>query len=222
MEEGKVPFEFNPDKSYFLYFVRQGLYNAVLNNRHHLIGKMMDFGCGSMPYKSLFNVDEYIGVDFEKSGHSHKNKKIDVTYDGKKIPFESNYFDSILATEVIEHVFNIDEVLLELNRVLKPNGKILVTCPFIWEEHEIPFDYARYTHFSLKYLFEKSGFEVLIFEKSGNYVTVIGQLLNCYCKKVRFLNRFTHIINILFSCLNKYLPKKDTVYISNIIVARKI
>jgi SAM-dependent methyltransferase len=222
MEEGKVPFEFNPSKKYFLYFVRKGLYDAVFANRHHLTGKLMDFGCGSMPYKSLFKVDEYIGVDFDKPGQPHKNKLVDMIYDGKRIPIESNHFDSILATEVIEHIFNIDEVLLELNRVLKPNGKILVTCPFVWDEHEIPFDYARYTHFSLRYLFEKSGFEILVLAKSGNYVTTIAQMLNSYCTQVRFLNKLPYVINVVFSWLNKHLPNKNTLYISNIVVARKV
>ena len=53
----------------------------------------MDFGCGSKPYKSLFNVEEYLGVDYYNEGHPHENEQIDVFYDGKNLPFPDNYFD---------------------------------------------------------------------------------------------------------------------------------
>lgn len=219
--KNQVAYEFNPSKRYFLYHVRKGLYDAIQKHKHHLSGRMMDFGCGSMPYKSLFTVDEYIGVDFDNAGHPHETEIIDVFYNGKKIPFADNYFDSVLATEVIEHIFNIDELLLELNRVMKPNAKILITCPFVWDEHEIPYDYARYTHFSLKYLLEKAGFEIVLMDKAGNYVITIAQILNSYCVRVRFLNKFVYLINIVSTWLNTFLPKIDGLYLSNIVVARK-
>ena len=74
-------------------------------------GRLLDFGCGSKPYRSLFKVDEYVGLDTNNSGHSHKNENIDVLYDGKKIPFDDSTFDYIFSSEVLEHVFNIDEII---------------------------------------------------------------------------------------------------------------
>ena len=71
---------------------------------------MMDFGCGSKPYKSLFNVNEYVGVDYHGQGHSHVNEQIDVFYDGVLLPFPDNYFDSVFSTEVFEHVFNLENL----------------------------------------------------------------------------------------------------------------
>ncbi|MBK8311763.1 MAG: class I SAM-dependent methyltransferase [Chitinophagaceae bacterium] len=110
-------------------------------------------GCGSKPYKSLFNVNEYVGVDYHGQGHSHENEQIDVFYDGVLLPFPDNYFDSVFSTEVFEHVFNLEEMILEIKRVMKPGAKILVTCPFAIPEHEQPNDYARYSSFGLKHLF---------------------------------------------------------------------
>ncbi|MBK8300784.1 MAG: methyltransferase domain-containing protein [Chitinophagaceae bacterium] len=73
-----------------------------MKNASSLEGKMMDFGCGTKPYKPLLQTSkEYIGVDYNGEGHSHKNEQIDVMYDGKTIPFEDNTFDSILSTEVL-------------------------------------------------------------------------------------------------------------------------
>jgi ubiquinone/menaquinone biosynthesis C-methylase UbiE len=95
---------------------------------------MMDFGCGTKPYKPIFiNATEYIGVDYAGEGHSHENEDIDIYYDGKTIPFEDNTFDSILACEVMEHIFNIEEILKELYRILKPGGKILISIPLCME-----------------------------------------------------------------------------------------
>ena len=46
----------------------------------NLNGVLLDFGCGSKPYSSLFKVDEYNGVDFENEGHPHDNEQIDIFF----------------------------------------------------------------------------------------------------------------------------------------------
>ncbi|MFN5459389.1 MAG: class I SAM-dependent methyltransferase [Bacteroidota bacterium] len=138
------------------YFARKGLYEAALLFASKINGgNLLDFGCGSKPYKSLFNVNKYIGIDFENEGHSHKNENIDIIYDRGALPFNDFEFDYILCTEVLEHLFDIDEKLKEFNRVLKKDGLLFVTCPFVWNEHEIPNDYARYTSFALNEKFKK-------------------------------------------------------------------
>ncbi len=123
----KVSKEFNPGIGQTFYFIRTALYRKIKDFAPQMQGKMLDFGCGSKPYQSLFyNVKEYIGLDYDGEGHSHHNENIDVYYNGKVIPFENEYFDSIFSSEVFEHLFNIEEILPELHRVLKTKGKILV------------------------------------------------------------------------------------------------
>ena len=63
---------------------------------------MLDFGCGSKPYKNLFKVKEYVGLDTEESGHNHRNEEIDVLYNGKQIPFVDNSFDSLFSSQVFK------------------------------------------------------------------------------------------------------------------------
>lgn len=75
-------------------------------------------------------------------------------YDGETIPFENNSFDSIVSTKVLEHLFTIYELLEEFYIVLKPNGKAVITTPFMWEEHEIPYYFARYTTPDLLHLYK--------------------------------------------------------------------
>ena len=105
-------------------------------------------GCGSKPYENLFvHADKYIGCDVEVSGHNHSDSKIDYFFDGKKLPFSDGTFDAVVSFEVFEHVFNLPEILTEINRVTKEKGTLLISIPFAYGEHEIPYDFARYTSF---------------------------------------------------------------------------
>ena len=130
-----------------------------------------------------------------------------------------------------EHVFNLDELLKEINRVLIKGGKLAFTCPFVWEEHEQPYDYARYSSYGIKSILEKHGFEVLEQRKSIDDIRVIFQLLILYIfKKLRTNNGIVNLIiivaliaplNIIGSLINIVLPSNSELYIDNIILARK-
>lgn len=227
--------DFNPSVIHPFYFIRKSLLVNIQKVAGNFSGRLMDFGCGSKPYKNLFDVKEYIGVDFENEGHSHANEDIDVFYDGRTLPFEDQYFDSVLCSEVIEHVFELQVTLNEINRVMKPGGNILITCPFVWNEHEVPFDYARYSRFALKSILSKSGFEITHFEKSGNFVKTIAQLRVIYFYSTFskrwygfFLTRwlfkifFVLIPNLGGLLLNRLLPNNDSLYMNNVLVAKKV
>ena len=235
MKFPKISYEFNPNIFYSGYILRKKLLLAINKYSDRMSGRMMDFGCGSKPYKSLFNVQEYVGVDFQGAGHSHENEQIDVFYDGVTLPFPDNHFDSVFSTEVFEHVFNLEEILLEIKRVMKPGAKILVTCPFAIPEHEQPNDYARYSSFGLKHLFEKNNFKVLEYEKIGNHFETLIQLRISYYSLVLFpkLDKLgiiktiaEHIVypiyNIYGILFSKIFSKKQTLYLNNIIVCEKL
>ena len=227
--------DFNPNITHPGYIIRNRLLTGVRRHAPAMAGKLMDFGCGSKPYKSLFNnVAEYIGVDYDSPGHSHANEQIDVFYDGKHLPFPDNHFDSIFSTEVFEHIFNLPDILRELNRVLKPGGRILITCPFAICEHEVPNDFARYTSFAMKDMLEKNGFSVLHLDKSGNSVETVWQLRITYWHQhvlpifrkipvVRSGLRFFFYtgFNILALFWSKILPVRKDLYLNNIVLAEK-
>lgn len=212
------------------YFTRRGLYKSIHNYRHHLNGKMLDFGCGNKPYKTIINVDEYVGLDIEESGHDSTNYDIDVYWDGKMIPFDDEQFDSILSSEVLEHVFEPDVILKEIHRVCKTGGKLLLTVPFVWNEHEVPYDYGRYSSFGIKHILNKHGFEVLHHTKTTNFVETVFQLWNTYVfqsilRAPFFQGVFTPIIIApitLFGILiSKFFPKDRTLFLNNVVVAIK-
>lgn len=214
------------------FIIRKGLYNGIKKYAPELSGRLLDFGCGSKPYKNLFKVEEYIGTDVEMSGHSHQNEEIDVYYSGDTLPFSDESFDCILSSEVFEHVFNLDTILQELHRVLKTNGKILITVPFVWDEHEIPYDFGRYSSFGIKHLLNKHGFEIIQSHKSTNYFATIIQMLNAYIYQHLFpKNKFIKIlltpifiapITIWGLVWNFILPKQQGFFHNNIVLAKKV
>ena len=67
-------------------------------------------------------------------------------------------------------------MLSEINRVCKLNGQLLITVPFVWDEHEVPYDYGRYTSYGLKHVLEIHGFEVIHLDKSTSYVETVFQM----------------------------------------------
>jgi SAM-dependent methyltransferase len=230
----KLSPEFSPSIMHPFYFIRNGLKDGISFYAPQMKGKMMDFGCGSKPYRNLFDVEEYVGVDYYNEGHPHDNEQIDVFYDGKKIPLPNDYFDSVLSSEVFEHIFNLEEILREINRVMKKGGKLLVTCPFVWNEHEEPNDYARYTQFALKDIFARNGFEVVEITKSGNFVIATSQLWNLLffrkiykrVKNIFFLRWmyklfFVFTINVCGLFWNKIFRPDYSMYLNTIILARK-
>lgn len=183
-----------------LYIIRKTLLKSIKRNATNITGIVLDFGCGSSPYRNLFNYKKYIRVDFINEGHPNQNNEIDVFYDGKKLPFDSMYFDSIICTEVLEHVPNTKEIMRELYRVLKPGGRAIFTIPFVWNEHEIPYDFYRFTQFGIAKKLEEAGFIIVENKKTTCTVHTITQLVS----NAMHLTLFTRnlyiniIINFLF------------------------
>jgi SAM-dependent methyltransferase len=215
------------------YFYRSGLYKEIKKNAVLFKGTTLDFGCGTMPYKHLFiNTQKYVGLDVEISGNPYQ-KKPDILFDGINIPLQNNTIDDVFCGEVLEHVFNPNQVLSEINRVLKPNGLLLLTCPFTIFEHEVPYDYARYSSFGLTHLLKENNFEIIKFVKSGSYLSTLIQLLCAYIyfiiakipviKHVLFILFITPllVLGIVFDSLPNFIKRKD-LYLNNIVLARKI
>jgi SAM-dependent methyltransferase len=213
------------------YFTRKAIYKNIKIYAKNIKGNTLDIGCGSKPYKNLFTAKKYIGIDIEVSGHNHRTSHIDVFYDGVSIPFENDYFDSIVCFEVLELVFNPEIMLKEANRVLKKDGVAIFTVPFIWDEHEQPFDYARYSSFGLKYLFENCGFTVLESRKYLCDLRLLAQLTNAYIYKIikkLIPHRISYLFILPLTAISNFFghifylfPKNTDMYFGNIFLLKK-
>ena len=135
-------------------------------------GRMLDVGCGAKPYSLVFSplVDEYLGIDLPTSDYGID--EIDVYASALTLPFKSNSFDTVLCTEVLEHVPDPQGLIHELSRVLKTDGSLLLSTPQNYWVHSAPNDYYRFTKFGLSYLIERDGFEIID-------ITSIGGASSC-------------------------------------------
>lgn len=211
------------------FIARRGLAFEIKSLAKELNGKILDVGCGTKPYESFFNYSDYIGLEYD-TGIDSEKKTADYYYDGKTFPFDSESFDSVICNQVLEHVFEPKEFLSEINRILKPGGKFLITVPFVWDEHEQPYDFARYSSFGIVYLLEKNGFKILKQRKSVSNIAVIFQLLSGYFYKISyrikilkwlFMLVIISPLNFLGILFGKILPANNDLYLDNIILAQK-
>lgn len=157
---------------------RSGLRNALKAISLDLPpGPLLDIGCGSMPYKDLFKLSSpYHGLEIDQQRNKN-NPLVDFFYDGKLLPFPNSTYSVIFSSQVLEHSFEPELLLSECRRVLRPNGMLLLTIPFMWPEHEQPWDSQRFTSFGLIYRLEKSGFSIVSVNRVNPGISALLQLL---------------------------------------------
>jgi SAM-dependent methyltransferase len=214
------------------YFARKGLQTEIEQGAKLFDGSMLDVGCGSKPYFRYFKTTTYIGLDID----NEVNRRAGIAeylFDGTQFPFDADCFDGVISNQVLEHVFDPNQFFAEINRVLKLKGLLMITVPFVWDEHEQPFDYARYTSFGLVHLAKKYGFEVVYHKKMGTGFEIICQLTNLYLFKIFarlpikpivrvLLGSFVFaVFNIMGVLLAKVLPDNEDLYLDQLVIFEK-
>jgi SAM-dependent methyltransferase len=138
-------------------------------------GSLLEVGCGDQPYRSLVPPEcRYTGIDqdaMKDAFDMSANPEI-ILYSGAVFPCPNGEFDSLFHTEVLEHVFNYREFLLECRRVLRPEGEMMFSVPFQARFHFAPHDYFRYTPSALQALLEEAGFKDIEIAPRGTDITV--------------------------------------------------
>jgi len=216
---------FNP-----FYFARKGLVEHLTALAPQVKGKVLDVGCGNKPYMMLYRAQEYVGLELD-TPVNREVKSADYYYDGRHFPFSQGTFDAVVSNQVFEHVPNPDQFLDEVSRVLVEKGLVLMTVPFVWDEHEQPHDYTRYSSFGIRDILMRHGFEVLELRKSVDDIRIIFQLLNAYIYKKtmtkwKFVNcllmlPLVALVNIIGEVVSWVTPRNSDFYLDNIVLARK-
>jgi SAM-dependent methyltransferase len=163
----------------------------------HLRGRLVDIGCGAKPYAEALApyVAAHVGVD--RPDTPHGRTKVDLLGTAYDIPAEPASFDGALCTAVLEHLEEPEKAIRECHRVLKPGGVAVYSVPFIWHLHEEPRDFFRFSKYGLRYLFEKSGFELLELRALSGFFTTFGTLLSYYvCRLNRGPLRWLRLIDL--------------------------
>lgn len=141
-------------------------------------GRLLDLGCGSVPLFAQYrqNTTEIMCVDWSSS--SHNIDHIDIEADlNAPLPFEPERFDTIVLSDVLEHITAPEALLGETRRVLCDGGILIGTVPFLYRLHEEPNDHYRYTIHSLRRLAVKHGFAIEVLEAYGAGTDVLFDVL---------------------------------------------
>jgi SAM-dependent methyltransferase len=172
-------------------------------NLTNFSGKVLDVG-GKKDNKrgefrpQLDNVEswEYLNID--------SDSKPDYLCSAEDIPVEDNTFDYIILTDVLEHLENPIDVLKECKRVLKANGTIVITMPFLNGVHADPYDFQRWTDIKHKRELELLKFENIDIKPMGGKVSVIFDIILHSSHKRNIISKVANkVIRITSSLLLK-------------------
>lgn len=165
------------------YFIKKYTNNSTEMAIKYASGTLLDIGCGRMPYKSklLPYLKKYIGLDHPKVAKLYQGKeRPDILADVTNIPLANDSCDTITCFQVLEHLPDPNKGLEEMYRVLKKNGRIIISTIQFYPLHDKPYDYYRYTKYGLEHLLTQCGFVVLKHKEEGNVFTLVFQSINIY------------------------------------------
>lgn len=190
---------------------RHLLLKQIKAQAHLVTGDVLDVGAGNVVrYEHLFpSVRSYIKMDTVPSEH------IDLVGSAESIPASEGSFDTIFCTQVLGDVFDVKKAVEECHRVLKQGGCIVFTESFMNESHDEPYDFWRFTKFSMEKLLLDAGFSDVEVNQRGGFFTVKAQY------NIRYLidrfhlykHPFSRVLNPFFriySALMMWLDAKDT------------
>lgn len=207
------------------FWCRQRIDKAIDFAASYAHGVLLDVGCGAKPYKKTFEpfVERHIGLEYSPES-VYRGCAADVFGDAMRIPLADNSVDTILCTEVLEHIPNPEKAIAEFARILRPNGVVITTAPFFYPIHDA-WDFFRYTNDGIATLMKQNGLNVeLVKPLSGTGVT-LALLFNLYWFDIGFmwtkwlypvgvllrpiLLLFCFIVNALGGLLEVILPSRQ-------------
>ena len=150
---------------------------AAMYQRHlpaSATGRLLDLGCGKVPLYAIYApfVSEATCVDWESGAH------IDVHCDlAQPLPFEAERFDTIILSDVLEHIPEPALLWREMTRVLAPGGRVVMNVPFYYSVHAHPHDYYRYTNFALERFVQLNGLQLVRLRAFGGISEILADLL---------------------------------------------
>jgi SAM-dependent methyltransferase len=181
----------------YLNLVQFSIHKALIHYKlkgisPEIKGRWLDIGAGDQPYKKYFSgADEYLTTNTKRHYHPEEIEYIEkyTTYwidDGKMLPVPDNSMDGVACFQVLSVLDKPEIFFSEINRVLKPGGRLLLTTDLIypvWSKE----DRYRHTAFSLKILSESNGFDLETIESFGGFGSAV------YAMFMRYMRSFPEI-----------------------------
>ena len=191
------------------FFSRKGLYIHLKKEIEKLPKiKLRTLTIGSGGDTEKFIKENYPNIDL-LSIDNQSIKNPDILMDVNKLEFDEETFDLVFILEVIEHLQEPKIAIDQIYRVLKSNGTIILSTPFILETHGAPNDYYRFTKYGLKYLLNKFN-DIKIKERNSYFDSIIVlyiRLIRSRYISDRFIGLFFLSISLVFYPLIYILSK---------------
>jgi SAM-dependent methyltransferase len=169
----------------------------------------------------------YKSVDFKKT-----NEKLDYVADAQdmKKVIKDNQFDTVFCSQVLEHVPEPQKVFNEIHRILKKDGHVIFTVPFLGYLHNEPYDFFRYTKHSLKFMTQKSNLEIAEIKESGGLFSFLGYIWSTsfvgLFSGFPVLNKIVFYINIpicyIWIFLDKITMNKKIMPLNYLLVLKRV
>jgi SAM-dependent methyltransferase len=156
---------------HFQWLAAHELYADLRRVCAGLDGRVLDVGCGDKPYRGwLTGAREHVGIDVRGGPEVDHVIRTDEPW-----PLDSGSFDAVLCTQVLEHVVDVEHVLGEIDRVLGPGGRVVITVPFLYGEHGSPHDYRRFSLHCVRRLLPSS-YELLELKPQNRAGSTLGTM----------------------------------------------
>jgi SAM-dependent methyltransferase len=159
----------------FNWLAKHKILRALERTRTHARGELLDVGCGSMPFASLFagRVTRYWGTDL--NGSPDLGDARPVAYARAEAqPFRGGSFDTIVGLAMITYVPEPERVLTEAHRLLRPGGVLLMEFTQMAPIYPLHVDYWRFTRYGAEHLLRRAGFEPVEFVPVGGLWARVG------------------------------------------------
>ncbi len=144
----------------------------------------LDAGAGEARHKRYFVRGRYVAIDSGTGDSGWDYSRIDVRGDLENLPLKTSSVDCVLCMVVLEHIGNPGRALAEFSRVLKTGGSLYMVVPFLWEQHQAPHDYLRFTQHGVRLLLQGLPLRICLLEPLGGFFWV------CARRCVNFLGFF--------------------------------
>ena len=169
------------------YWVTQRLKNSIVSQAKRAKGILLDVGCGMKPYEKNFLpfVEKYYGIEYSPDS-GYRGNRADIASDATNLPFADESFDTILCTEVLEHVSDPEKVVSEFARVLKPDGIVITTAPFFYPIHAA-WDFFRYSPDGIAAIMKRYGLVVEEVRPHSGTGLTIAIMINIYLYDIGFM-----------------------------------
>lgn len=180
------------------YLNWKALKKSAIASVSYVGGVCADIGSGNSPYKKYFlpQALEYISIDNSQVNNVAFNASESfLEGDIKNLPLKDGYCDTVILTQVLEHIDDTQKAISEVHRILKKDGVLIISTPFIYQEHIAPFDYYRFSENGLRFVLKD--FEIVEFHRQGYFGTAIVSQINGFLWIVASKNKTVRNVVLL-------------------------